>query len=139
VIDFLLNDIIIKNLEKNGILQHSQHGFQSGRSVDTNLLQSYNLVTDLRDKGVPVDVSLFNLAKTFDRVCHRRLIYKLHAAEINNKLVGWIKAFLAERTQQVRIFTSHGILIYSNSLLVMSGVLQGPILDPTLFNILINE
>ena len=138
-IERIATDAIIKHLEKNSMLHHSQHGFQSGRSVDTNLLQSHNPVTDLIDTGIPIDVALFDLAKAFDRVCHRRHIVKLHAADINNQVVGWIKALLAERTQQVRIFTSHGMLIYSNSLLVKSGVLQGTILGPTLFNTFIND
>ena len=47
VIEGIVNDAVIKHLEKNGIFHYSQDGFQSGRSVDTNLLQSYNLVTDL--------------------------------------------------------------------------------------------
>ena len=88
MIEGIVHDAIIKHLEKNGILHCSQHGFQSGRSVDTNLMQSYNLVTDLIDKGVPVDVALFDLAKPFDRVWHRRLIVKSRAAEISNQVGG---------------------------------------------------
>ena len=100
-------------------------------------MQSYNLVKDLIDKGIPVNVALFDLAKAFDKVCHRRLIVKLHAEGINNQVVGWIKAFLAERTQQVRKFKSHGMPVYSNSSPVKSSVQQCTILGPTLFNILI--
>ena len=135
----IINDAIIKYLEKNGILHHSQHGLPSGRSVDTNLMKSYTLVTVLIDRGIPVDVALFDLAKAFDRVCHGRLIVKLHAVEINNQVVCSIKAFLAESTRQVGIFTSHGRLTYSNSMLFKSVVLQGTILGLTLFNIFIND
>ena len=76
----LVFDGIIKHVEKNGTLHYSRHGFRSGRSVNTNLLQSYNLVTDPIDKGIPVNFGLFDLAKAFDKVCYRRLIVKLHAA-----------------------------------------------------------
>ncbi|XP_065564289.1 uncharacterized protein LOC136029714 [Artemia franciscana] len=93
----------------------------------------------LMDKGIPFDVTLFDLAKSIDRVYHRRLIVKLHSAEINNQVVGWIQAFLTEMIQQIRIFTSHGMLIYSNSLLVKSGVVQVSFLGPTLFNTFIND
>ena len=91
MIEGIVNDTIIKHLERNGILHHSQHGYQSSRYVDKNLLQSYNLVTYLINKGIPVDVAL---AKAFDRVCHRRPIVKLHTAEIYSQIVGWIKPFL---------------------------------------------
>ena len=86
VIEGIVNDAVIKHLEKNGILHHSQRGFRSDRSVDTNLLQSYNLVIDLIDKGIPVYVALFDLAKAFDRVCHKRLIVKLQSEIRNNNL-----------------------------------------------------
>jgi len=38
MIEGIVNDAVIKHLEKNDILHHSQHGFQSSRSVDTNSL-----------------------------------------------------------------------------------------------------
>ncbi|XP_065557794.1 uncharacterized protein LOC136025735 [Artemia franciscana] len=38
LIEGVVNDAIVKHLEKNGILHHSQHSFRSGIPVDTNLL-----------------------------------------------------------------------------------------------------
>ncbi|KAK2716509.1 hypothetical protein QYM36_006861 [Artemia franciscana] len=75
----------------------------NGPSFLSDVVESYYLVTDLIDKGSPVHIALFDLEKAFDRVCHRRLIVQLHAAEINNQVVGLIKVFLAQRTQQSRV------------------------------------
>ena len=60
---------LIEHLEVNNILSTSQHGFRSGRSVDTNLIQTYELVTTLLDEGFPVDMILLDLSKAFDKVC----------------------------------------------------------------------
>ncbi|XP_065557575.1 uncharacterized protein LOC136025471 [Artemia franciscana] len=139
VIEGIINDTVIKHLEKNGIIQHSQHGFQSGRSVDTNLWQYYNLVTDLIDKGIPVEVVLFDVAKAFDKVRHRRLIVKLHTARTNNRVVGRIKAFLAERTptgQNIHISWNADLFKF---IAIQEWCFQGTILCPTLFYIFIND
>ena len=62
--------------EVNNIPSASQHGFRSGRSVDTNLIQTYKLVTTLINKSLPVDMILLDLSKGFDKVCHEFLIIK---------------------------------------------------------------
>ena len=82
---------LIEHLEVNNILSTSQHGFRSGRSVNTNLIQTYELVTTLLDKGCPVDMILLDLFKAFNKVCHDFLIIKLKAAGV----VQWIMGFLS--------------------------------------------
>ena len=45
VLERFVNKALIEHPEVNNILSTSQHGFRSGRSVDTNLIQTYELVT----------------------------------------------------------------------------------------------
>jgi len=42
VIERIINSAVVKHLKANNVLHSSQHGFWSGRSVDTNLLKLYD-------------------------------------------------------------------------------------------------
>jgi len=132
VLERFVNKVIIEHLEVNNILSTSQHGFRSGRSVDTNLIQTYELVTTLLDKGLPVNMILLDLSKAFNKVCHEFLMIKLKAAGVNEGVVQWIMGFLSERSQSVRVFDSRGTPHFSSPTAVLSGIPQGTILGPTL-------
>ena len=139
VLERFVKKALIEHLEVNNILSTSQHGFRSGRSVDTNLVQTYELVTILLDKSLPVDIIRLDLSKAFDKVCHEFLIIKLKAAGVNEGVVQWIMGFLSDRSQSVRVFDSQGTLHFSSPTTVLSGVPQGTILGPTLFNFYVND
>ena len=52
-----------------------------------SIFQTYELVTTLLDKGLPVNMILLDLSKAFDNVCHEFLINKLKAAGVNEGAV----------------------------------------------------
>ena len=54
----IINSAVIRHLEANDLLHTSQHGSCSGRSVNTNLLESYDHTTKLLDTGVSADMIL---------------------------------------------------------------------------------
>ena len=139
VLEKFVNKALIEHHEVNNILSTSQHGFRSGRSVDTNLIQTYELVTTLLDESFPVDMIRLDLSKAFDKVCHEFLIIKLRAAGVNNGVVQWIMGFLSERSQSIRVFDLQGTPHSSSPTTVLSGMPQGTILGPTLFNFYVNE
>ncbi|XP_065574911.1 uncharacterized protein LOC136036534 [Artemia franciscana] len=85
-----VNKALIEHLEINIILSISQHGFRFVRSVDTNLIQAYELVTTLFDKVLPVDMILLDLSKAFNKVFHEFLIIKLKVTGVNEGVVQWI-------------------------------------------------
>ena len=86
------------------------------------------------EDGGQIDVIYTDFEKAFDRVPHKRLISKLYSYNINEDIIKWIKAYLENRIQRVKIQNS-----YSKWGNVISGIPQGSILGPLLFIIYINE
>jgi len=62
------------------------------------------------------------------------LLSKLYSYNVNEYIIKWIKAYLDNRTQRVKINNS-----YSNWANAINGIPQGSILGPLLFIIYINE
>ena len=91
-------------------------------------------VTSNLDKGNAVDVLYLDFAKAFDKVPHLRLSKKLEAHGIGGSLLEWIKQWLSNRTQRVRV---NGILSELGK--VKSGVPQGSVLGPIFFLVYIND
>ena len=71
---------------------------------------------------------LLDFAKAFDSVPHQRLLLKLEGLGIHGDLLKWLNYYLIHRFQRVVIGGR-----FSEWLLVLSGVLQGSILEPLLF------
>ena len=51
MLETLIKEWIRKHLNKYKLIQRSQHGFSKGRSCLTNLLEFFEVVSDLVDEG----------------------------------------------------------------------------------------
>ena len=74
-------------LESNDLVCKEQHGFRSGRSCLTNLLETFENWTKALDEGYGLDVVYLDYRKAFDSVPHRRLIKTLKSFGTNGKLL----------------------------------------------------
>ena len=75
-----------------------------------------------------------DLSKAFDSTLHDLLIAKMHAYDFSKNSLVFFHSYLKKRKQNVRINNTHSIFQ-----ILLSGVSQGSILGPILFNIFIND
>jgi sarcosine oxidase/L-pipecolate oxidase len=81
-----------------------------------------------------IDVICLDLSKAFDSVIHSKLLYKLKQYGLSDDLYVWIKNFIMGRIQATRI-EGH----VSQVKPVVSGVPQGSVLGPVLFQLYVER
>ena len=83
VISKVLQRIIRKQvssfIDKKGFLNNTQHGFRSGRSCLSALLNVFDEIMHMLDGGGSVDMVYLDFFKEFDKVDHGILLHKLKA------------------------------------------------------------
>ena len=94
---------LVEHIKMNHLDCEQQHGFTSGKSVNTNLLEALNIWSEALMHNIPVDVIYLDYAKAFDTVPHLRLLKQVDSFGIKDKALAWIMAFLDDQRQKVSV------------------------------------
>jgi hypothetical protein len=130
----IIRDHIMEHFLTNNLFSKKQFGFIRGRSTVLQLLNVLDMWTASLEEGGCIDIIYTDFEKAFDKVPHKRLLSKLKTYGISDEIIAWIKGFLCNRRQRVKINGKH-----SKWHKVLSGIPQGSVLGPLLFIIYIND
>ena len=118
----------------NKILSKYISAYRKGHSCQNVLMKLTEEWRENLDQNKVVGALLIDLSKAFDCLPHDLLIAKLEAYGFQKETLNLLYSYLTNRKQAVKIKDTT-----SDFLDILSGIPQGSILGPIMFNIFLND
>ena len=128
ILEGIVHNQVMRFTEDNGVLPPSQHGFRRNRSTTSAVLSMTSQWGAELSNYKYVGVLLFDLSAAFDTLDVDILCEKLKLIGFDGNSEKWIRSFMTDRKQIVRINMSE-----SKESNLTLGCPQGGILSPLLF------
>lgn len=128
----ILEKIVFRNiynhLTDNLLLSDMQSGYRPHHNTQMQLTYMTDSLYNSLDKGHDFTAVYLDVTKYFDRIWHDGLLFKCeHDYSISGSLLNWLKSYLTDRRQKVKIGNT-----FSTVLTINAGCPQGSILGPLL-------
>ena len=87
LMEHIIHSHIMNHFENDKTLSDTQHDFRKFQSCETQLILTMNTLAKSLNNRQQTDFVLLDFSKAFDKVCHRKLLLKLHHYGIRGNML----------------------------------------------------
>lgn len=129
IFEKIMRNRLIRFIDENNLNHPNQFGFRKGHGTQAALGILHENISLYQQNKYNTNVVSRDISKAFDKVWHKGLKYKLIQTTLPSPFVNLLCNFLDNRKVKIKFKN-----LLSNYIYPSSGVPQGSVLSPTLFN-----
>ena len=135
VLEKLIFNKLYEHLMTHSLLTERQSGYRSGHNTHIQLLFLTHQLYSALNSNQDFTAIFLDISKYFDKIWHDGLLEKCKIQyKISGSLLAWLKSYLSDRTQIVKVGNS-----LSTPTKIDSGCPQGSVLGPLLAIMYLND